>query len=241
MILLIIVSVLLLACIVWLLSGRWKVTTDIFYLFDENGKDKIEAHKLQEWNRDNPNEAVVKKLKELYPDEYKSTSERYAKLKDVLYYLDCKKLPCKIVTKKRIQRASYWDECEKIGPWVCTCIVGVVLTIMVGFVVGCKCEWAVQTKEAEIEEKIVLLENNKQYITTYYSAGVTKDIDISSTNIPSVIKEHNAEVEELIRDIRKDQINLNNPWCNVWVNPACKKFSNLTELKERIYINRLGE
>ena len=105
MIVLIIVGVLLLACIVWLLWGRWEITTDYYYYFDENGKDKIEANKLVEWSRDNPNEAVVKKLKEMYASDYdyysKKESNRQA---DVLYYLDNRKLPCRTVTKKRIQR-----------------------------------------------------------------------------------------------------------------------------------------
>jgi len=89
-----------------------------------------------------------------------------------------------------------------------------------------------------LKEEITNLENNKQYITTYYTAGVGKDIDISSTNIPAVIKEHNQEVKDLVKKIKIDRINLGNPWVGLWVNPACNNV-DLVRV-EATYINSLA-
>lgn len=241
MIPLIIVAVLLVLSVVLLLSHRWEIDTETYHYYDENGKYKAYAKNLVGWNTKNCPQEIIDAIKKLRGKEWKDYEKQNMETHRILYYLDCTELPCRIVYKKKIQKTRYWDTDDHpvsiIGGGVGIVACTIALLAMGITAAVAKCEWCVETRKVEITEKIVELENNKQYITTYYTTGVNKDIDISSTNIPAVIKEHNAEVKDLIKSIKTDKINLNNPWCNIWVNPACKNVD--VARIEATYINSL--
>ena len=246
MIPLIIVGVLFIISLVCLLFYRWEVQTTEDYVYDEQGKEEVRACQLKNWNRKNPPEDVVNKLKELYPDDWKrhatDSSGNDVKLQNILYYMEDYKVPAKKIVKKRIRLNDDWDTYDHPNTLVGGGIgVGVTALALLAMGITCaitKSPWSVQADVIAYEEKIVELEHNKSYITTYYSTGVIKDIDISSTNIPSVIKEHNAEVKDLIQRIKQNKINLGNPWCNAWISPACKSV-DLVRLTAT-YIDPLG-
>lgn len=246
MIPLIIVGVLFILSLVCLLFYRWEIVKDETYVYDEQGKENVRACQLKNWSRKNPPEDVVNKLKELYPEDWKrlatDSSGNEVKLQNILYYMEDYKIPAKKIVKKRIQLNSDWDTYEHpntiIGGGIGVGVTALALLAMTITAAVTQSTWSVQADTIAYEEKIVELEHNKSYITTYYSTGVIKDIDISSTNIPSVIKEHNAEVKDLIKKIKQDKVNLGNPWCNVWINPACKNV-DLVRLAAT-YIDPLG-
>ena len=238
----IIVSVLLALSLLLLARGTWEINEDVNYHFDEKGTEYVPAHKVLE----NSNQTVVLEyLKTKYPEKYKQNHEynlkRYPNSVDSHDLEDMKysEVTATSKVKKYIGLHQYWPE---TGCFIAGCVfTGIFLLIgliMGGIAGSSKFTWAVQAKTAEYETQIVELENNKQYILTYYSSGVNKDIDISSTNIPAVIKEHNAEVKDLVKRIKVDRINLKNPWMSSWVNPACNDVDLLRV--EATYINSLA-
>lgn len=238
----IIVTVLLALSLLLLLSGCWEIEEEAIYSFDEKGTHYVQVHKV----RDTSDKAVVLEfLKTKYKDQYDRYHEynlkRYPNSVDSHDFEDFaySEIPATLKVKRHISVRQYWPEVGRfIGGCVLTGIFLIIGLIMGGTAAGCKVTWAIQAKTAEYETQITELENNKQYILTYYSSGVNKDIDISSTNIPAVIKEHNAEVKELVKRIKVDRINLNNPWVGSWVNPACENVDLLRI--EATYINSLS-
>ena len=238
----IIVGVVVLLAIILIITSIWEVDKTNCYAYDKNGTVKRDAEDIDEY-RSNPS-VILEALKEIYPEDY-AREEKWATehKRDVDSYilgeLRYRRLPCRGYIKKKIQVADYWsEEPRAIAGYVIGGLCLIVLGAMIGTNVSNKCSWAVQEQTAAYEEEITNLENNKQYITTYYSAGVGKDIDISSTNIPAVIKEHNQEVKDLVKKIKIDRINLGNPWISPWVNPACNNV-DLARI-EATYINNIG-
>lgn len=223
----IIVGTITLIAITLIITSIWEIEATSHYKYDEQGPDKADARNLDEWKTNQ--DLIIEALKAKYKEEWERDIKYYtehgrsepvnATLDDLKYH----NLPCKRYYTRKIQLRSYWhEEPRAIAGFVIGGLCLIVLGGMIGPNVSCKTTWAVQEQTAKYEERITKLENNKQYILTYYTYGVSKDIDISSTNIPAVIKEHNNEVEELAQKIKVDTINLNNPWVSPWVNPACK-------------------
>lgn len=222
----IIVGIITLIAISLIISAIWEIDKTPHYKYDPQGKDRADARNLDEWeNKD----LMIEALKTAYAKDWERNIKYYKErdnsdpegktLSDMKY----NSLPCKRYYTSKIQLRSYWyEEARAIAGCVIGGICVITLGVMIGTNVSNKVTWAVQEQTVKYEERITKLENNKQYILTYYTYGVSKDIDISSTNIPAVIKEHNNEVEELAQKIKVDTINLSNPWINPWVNPACK-------------------
>ena len=235
-----IVGAILLIAIILILSSIWEVSVTKLYTYDPAGKEKVSADNLAEYNIC-PDE-VLKALKNIYAEDYRV---KYIKFKDkpncdalILETMRFYYLPAKVHHKKSLQVSDYWWEAARaITGFIAAGMCAIALIAMIGTNIGNKCSWAVDEQTVKYEEEIVSLENNKQYIITYYSSGVNKDIDISSTNIPTVIKEHNAQVKDLITKIKVDKINLKNPWISPWVNPACEKVDLLRV--QATYINTL--
>ena len=238
----IIAGSLLLICILILLAGTWEVSIVEAYYFDETGQYFVD---LKDTDYTVKQAAVLEYLKRKYPDKYKS-EEAYAKKYSpqstesyILSEMRYCEIPANRVVYKQLTVRDYWPDTYRfIGGVIASCICLSVLAVMGGTTAANKIKWAVDTQTTAYEEKIIELENNKQYITTYYSTGVNKDIDISSTNIPAVIKEHNAEVKDLLKEIKVNRINLDNPWISPWVNPACNNV-DLARI-EATYINTLS-
>ena len=122
------------------------------------------------------------------------------------------------VSKKYKYRGYDWD--ESILAWVGTVptVIFVAVTSIIAIIHNAP--WEIQSETAQITEHIVRLETNRDNLLSYYDASKTKDIDISSTNLPGRISEHNAEVEEFVVKLKQEKINLSNPWINVFYNPA---------------------
>ena len=238
----IIVGVLLLGMVILLLSGVWEIEKTEVYHLDKNGKRKAYIKDTQEW-KDIPEGQegpLYESLKDEIPEKYADYQKRVkAKESHPDYYIKNTEVKVRVEVRRKIQVTNYWYEnARSIAAYIIGGISVIALLAMVGTSIGCKVKWAVEEQTAAYEEEIISLENNKQYITTYYSAGVGKDIDISSTNIPAVIKEHNQEVKDLVKKIKIDRINLGNPWVGLWVNPAC---NNVDLLRiEATYINSLA-
>lgn len=222
----IIVGAILLGMVILLLSGVWEIEKTKVYYLDKNGRRKVCLKYTQEWKNIPEGEEgpLYDSLKDELGERYVDYQKRLkAKESSPDYYLKNVEVKVRVKIHRKIQVASYWYEnARSIAAYIIGGIDAIALLAMIGTSVGCKVEWAVQEQTVKYEERITKLENNKQYILTYYTYGVSKDIDISSTNIPAVIKEHNNEVEELAQKIKVDTINLNNPWVSPWVNPACK-------------------
>lgn len=235
----IIVGIITLIAISLIVLSIWEVDTTKNYNYDPKGKDRADARDLDEY-RTNP--GIVKQaLKETYPKAWENYIKYYTErgctdpednaLKELKYYT----LPCRLYYKRKVQAVTYWYT-QPIA--ICGYVVGglclISLISMIGPNVGSKCKWAVQVKTAEYETQITKLEKTKQSIITYYSSGVNKAID----NIPAAIIEHNDEVEDLVKRIKADRINLNNPWVSPWVNPACENVDLLRI--EATYIDLLA-
>ena len=238
----IIVGAILLGMVILLLSGVWEIEkTEVYYL-DKNGRRKVCLKYTQEWKNTPEGEEgpLYDSLKDELGERYVDYQKRLkAKESSPDYYLENVEVKVRVKIHRKIQVASYWYEnARSIAAYIIGGIGAIALLAMIGTSVGCKVKWAIAEQTAAYEEEITNLENNKQYITTYYSAGVGKDIDISSTNIPAVIKEHNQEVKDLVKKIKIDRINLGNPWVGLWVNPACNNV-NLARV-EATYINSLA-
>ena len=239
----IIVGTITLIAILLIISSIWEIDAIKHYAYNPKGDNRVNACDLDEYET---NRSVINQaLKELYFEEWERYVKYYTERKredpeaDTFKELRYHTLPCRIYYKRRIQLRDYWyEEARAICGYVLGGLCLITLIGMIGPNVGCKVKWAVEEQAIKYEEEIVSLENNKQYIITYYSTGVTKDIDISSTNIPAVIKEHNAEVKDLLTKIKVDRINLNNPWISPWVNPACENVDLLRI--EATYINSLA-
>lgn len=239
----IIVGTITLIAISLIISSIWEVDKEKHYTYNPKAGYRIDARYLDEYET-NP-EVVKQALKEMYTEEWER-NVKYYKERDcadpeakALSELKYRTLPCRLYIKRKIQRYDYWYETARsIAGYIIGGIGLITLGAMGGTNAGCKVTWAVQEQAIKYEEEIVSLENNKQYIVTYYTSGVSKDIDISSTNIPAVIKEHNAQVKDLLTKIKVDRVNLNNPWISPWVNPACKDVDLLRV--EATYINNLA-
>lgn len=239
----IIVGSILLFAILLIVSSIWEANKERHYTYNPKGGNRNDARNLDEYET---NPSVIKQaLKELYPEEWERNIKYYTERQsrdpedNTLSEMKYHTLPCRLYFKSRIQLRDYWYETARsIGGYIIGGLSLIALISMIGPNVGCKVKWAVEEQAIKYEEEIVSLENNKQYIVTYYTSGVTKDIDISSTNIPAVIKEHNAQVKELLTKIKVDKINLSNPWVSPWVNPACMDVDLLRV--EATYINTLA-
>ena len=238
----IIVGTILLGMIALLLSAVWEVDVTTHFTYDKNGTEKKDAEDIDEY-RSNPS-VILEALKEIYPENY-AKAEKWATEHErnvdsyVLGELRYNRLPCRGYIKKKIQVDDYWYEAYRsVTAYIIGGVCLIALGVMGGTNAAAKLPWAVEFKTVEYEEEITALENNKQYITTYYTSGVGKDIDISSTNIPAVIKEHNEQVKNLIKQIKVDRVNLKNPWVSPWVNPACNNVDLLRV--EATYINNIG-
>lgn len=224
MIIFIIVITLFVLCLVWLLWGRWEITNQVTYTYNKEGKRMVEAKDLKEYQTD-PN-LVLSLLKEKYPEKYKQkynyNTQYYPHKVDSETLDDLKycQLPCDMTTKKKVVLERYYDLEEKIGALVCGGIVLLALIIMTSCAIGARNPWSVQSKETSINERIVELENNKFSLLSYYETGVGKDIDISSSNLPKDIRDHNADVADLAKTIKTCRIDASNPWINWWTNPA---------------------
>lgn len=96
----------------------------------------------------------------------------------------------------------------------------VALCICGGICIHEHSSWGIESKEIAITEHITQLETEKTNLMTYYEESINKDIDISSTNLPAKINEHNAEVREFVVDIKNRQIYIKNPWTSWFVNDA---------------------
>lgn len=237
----IIVGIITLIAVVLIITSIWEVDTTKHYKYDPEGKDRADARDLDEWETDKS--LIAKALEETYPKDWKNKLEYYKDDDDpvrrTLNTMRYESLPCKTYYKRKLQVGTYWyEEPRAIAGYIVGAVCLIALGVMIGTNVSTKMKWSVQEQTVKYEEEIVSLENNKQYIITYYSSGVTKDIDISSTNIPTVIKEHNAQVKDLITKIKVDRVNLSNPWISPWVNPACENVDLLRV--EATYINTLS-
>lgn len=239
----IIVGIITLIAITLIITSIWEIDETKHYTYNPKGDSRADARNLDEYQT-NP-EVIKEALKQEYPKDWERNIKYYTERDcadpeaKTLSELKYNTLPCKIYYKRKIQVDSYWyEKARAIAGYVIGGACVIALLGMIGPNVGCKVKWAVEEQAIKYEEEIVSLENNKQYILTYYSSGVTKDIDISSTNIPAVIKEHNAQVKDLLTKIKVDKINLNNPWVSPWVNPACKDVDLLRV--EATYINSLA-
>lgn len=239
----IIVGIITLIAVVLIVTSIWEIDATKHYRYDPEGKERRETEDLDEW-KTNLN-VISQALKENYPEEWERLIKYYKerdnadpedKARKELRY---RYLPCKIRYERKLQVDSYWyEKARAIAGYIVGGVCLIALGVMIGTNVSTKMKWSVQEQTVKYEEEIVSLENNKQYIVTYYTSGVTKDIDISSTNIPAVIKEHNAQVKDLLTKIKVDRVNLNNPWISPWVNPACKNVDLLRV--EATYINTLA-
>ena len=143
---------------------------------------------------------------------------------------------CKKTCKKRIRATEcYIDEARTAWPFGVGLVVILALLICGGICLCQNISYGVIAKETEINEHIVELENDQQSLLKFYETGVAKDIDISSSGLPERIKEHNAEVSKLVKDIKINRIDLTNPWLNWFINPAYNKI-DLPRV-EATYIN----
>ena len=151
-------------------------------------------------------------------DDYKAgyKIKNYKKLgldKDVCYKV-----------KISYTRKYYFDFLASEG--ICGTSGGIGCFVLLLLIVcGCICihkhsTWGVQPKEVAITEHITQLETEKINLMTYYEESINKDIDISSTNLPAKINDHNTEVREFIVDIKNHQIYAKNPWTSWFVNEA---------------------
>lgn len=126
-----------------------------------------------------------------------------------------------VTISKRYKHRGYdWD--EAILAWVGTVptLIFVCVTTIIAIIHNT--HWEIQTETAKITEHITRLETNRDNLLSYYNNSIAKDIDISSTNLPGKINEHNAEVEEFVVTLKQEKINLSNPWINIFYNPAYK-------------------
>ena len=124
------------------------------------------------------------------------------------------------VSKKYKYRGYDWD--ESILAWVGTVPTLIFVAVTTIIAIDHHTPWEIQSETAKITEHIVRLETNRDNLLSYYNNSIAKDIDISSTNLPGRVNDHNAEVEEFVVKLKQEKISLNNPWINVFYNPAYK-------------------
>ena len=237
----IIVGSLLLICILILLVGTWEISPVESYYFDENGQSFVQAVYTDYQQKQ---AAVLEYLKKKYPDKYK-TEEGYAKKcrpqhveSYILYEMRFYEIPANKAVYKELKLRDYWPDTYRfIGGVISSCICLIVLAVMGGTTAANKIKWAVDTQTVAYEEKIDVLKHNKEMLLTYYSDR-TKETDMSSINLPELITKHNAEVKDLVKEIKVNRINLDNPWISPWVNPACNNV-DLARI-EATYINTLS-
>ena len=237
----IIAGSLLLICILILLAGTWEVSIVEAYYFDETGQYFVD---LKDTDYTVKQAAVLEYLKRKYPDKYKS-EEAYAKKyrpqsteSYILSEMRYCEIPANRVVYKQLTVRDYWPDTYRfIGGVIASCICLSVLAVMGGTTAATKIKWAVDTQTVAYEEKIGVLKHNKEMLLTYYSDR-TKETDMSSINLPELITKHNAEVKDLVKEIKVNRINLDNPWISPWVNPACNNV-DLARI-EATYINTLS-
>ena len=204
MITFIILGIVLLLCIVFFVSTFFYKTYDYLYYYDENGDSTRYVDELEEYKNGREREELIKIAKEKAKQE--EISYRYVSL------------PCRKVTKIHLETTS---------PNIEDCILQVIFGILslIGIIVcttlTCmnRTSWAITKENNAIVEHITRLETNRDNLLSYYNNSIAKDIDISSTNLPSKINEHNIEVEEFITKIKNEKVELTNPWVNCFHNP----------------------
>jgi len=176
-----------------------------YYIYDEKGEYTQSGSEIDKW----PNGK---------PEDFNSW----------------KSYPCRKTTK--ICPCEYdWEIDECIGPWLGTAFTFIPLFVAVIIAGMHNSPWEIEREANSITEHIVRLETNRDNLLSYYNNSIAKDIDISSTNLPGKINEHNAEVEEFVVKLKSEKVNLTNPWINVFYNPAYKNID--IPRVEATYIN----
>ena len=248
MIILIITLSILLIGVILLLSHRWEKHIDEFFYYDENGSLEKGASRLVDYETSEGKKLLIEILKQKYPGQFKKylgyADKKLSKEEQEKYVLEdwmrAYSVPCRREIKTSIRLDSDWNNMDcypvsTIGGWVVIICSAIGLCICAGNVIFNKVEWAIKAEEVSYNTKIENLEANRSAILSYYESSITKDIDISATNIPQLIKEHNDEVATLVKRVKQERINLSNPWINIYVNPACENI-DLPRI-EASYIN----
>jgi len=166
-------------------------------------------------------------IKDIYIYDENGTEKRYG---DDIIWPDgaeepddtsWKKFPC--IKKHKVVFSGYdWEFESAILPWLGTLIFGAGFIIPLICTISIHTSWEVAEVSNEITERIIELESRKDNLLSYYNNSIAKDIDISSTNLPGNISEHNSEVKEFVVKLKNKKIDLDNPWISVFVNPAYK-------------------
>jgi hypothetical protein len=221
-IILILASALLLCTIAFIRLFFERREYDVQYFFDEKSPDKIEIRELT--IRDGDNKLIHDYLKKhLFKDDliYYGFNERH-NVNDIL--LDCKgeSVPARKEFKTRLVSTRDGFSDTQTGVFGVGLVIGAMLGICGIICIHNHSSYALAKKQIEIDERITELEASKQVFLSYYDAGVPKDIDISSMNLPEKIKEHNANVRRFVEDVKIGRIREDNIFINWFVTPIYK-------------------